>query len=751
MNQFEILKKYFGYDTFRKGQDELIAAILAGQDVLGIMPTGAGKSLCYQVPALILPGITLVISPLISLMKDQVSYLNQVGIRTAYINSSLSELQIAKALQLAVKGEYKIIYVAPERLETPQFLEFAERIQISMITVDEAHCISHWGQDFRPSYLKIVQFIEKLNYRPIVSAFTATATQQVKDDIICVLKLNNPKVLVTGFNRSNLYFAVKTSKDKYNDVLEYINIHGKDSGIIYCATRKNVDKLYEKMSAQNIPVTRYHAGLSNEERLKNQEDFIYDKKPVMIATNAFGMGIDKSNVRYVIHYNMPQNLENYYQEAGRAGRDGEDAECILLYSPQDVVINQFLINSREPNSDFTPEEAMLISERDEQRLQQMNFYCATTNCLREYILRYFGDYTPTTCDNCSNCKAEFEEIDVTEEAKTVIKTVMEQNQRYGINVITGILLGKNTAKLREIGATNSHFYKSLQSLNEDTIKQLINQLILENVLITTYDKYAILRLYSKAKDILEDKEKVILKKRKITENEKHEKLITHPQRRSDILNTRGLDLFDLLRQTRMEIAKEEGMPPYIIFSDKTLLDMCIKLPFNETEMLQVSGVGENKLQRYGERFLQEIIKFTDGKREKLYFGDIHTNVEVATQIKKVKIEKIPFQLTAEEAQNFKYAEAYLVVQIAEHLYELCDKDKVKKISGAEIFRKIEAEGYAEQIPYDGTKRKRVTAKGEEAGLSMGKRMSQKGTEYEDIYYNEEAQRMIVNWYICHYK
>lgn len=624
MNKRETLKKYFGYDSFREGQETLIDAILEGKDVLGIMPTGAGKSICYQIPALLLPGITLVISPLISLMKDQVQSLNQAGIHAAYINSSLTENQITKALQLAAAGRYKIIYVAPERLETYEFMEFARQAEISMLTVDEAHCISQWGQDFRPSYLKIVQFLKLLPKRPIVSAFTATATENVKEDIVCVLGLHNPITLVTGFDRKNLYFAVETPRKKDDFVLKYVREHEGESGVIYCATRKNADALYEKLSAAGISVTKYHAGLSNEERKQNQENFIYDRFPVMVATNAFGMGIDKSNVRYVLHYNMPQSLENYYQEAGRAGRDGEEAECILLYSAQDVMIHQFLLESKEQNPDFTEKEVRAIRERDEERLRNMNYYCMTRNCLREYILRYFGDYGNGACGKCSNCRQEFEERDVTEEAGKIIACVREMRGRYGINVVAGTLTGDNRAKLREYGVSAYAAYGSLAKIPEAGIKEIINQMLLEGYLSRTADKYALLRVTEKAETLADGSNRIILKepKRKpLAEPRTGAKSGASGKRKSDILNSRGLELFDTLRALRTEIAKEESVPPYIIFSDKTLVDMCVKLPFEKREMLTVNGVGENKFEKYGERFLREIGVFTSGVKEKLYFGE----------------------------------------------------------------------------------------------------------------------------------
>ena len=422
MTPREALKRYFGYDSFRPGQEEIVSALLAGRDALAIMPTGAGKSLCYQVPALLLPGLTLVISPLISLMQDQVKGLNAAGIHAAFINSSLSETQIARALDLAAEGSYKLVYVAPERLESPVFRSFAAGADISMVTVDEAHCISQWGQDFRPSYLKILDFIDSLPRRPIVSAFTATATREVKDDIVCTLRLHDPKVLVTGFDRPNLYFQVERTRRKDDFVIQYLRDHPGESGIIYCATRKNVDKLQELLTEYGFAATKYHAGLSAEARRKNQNDFIYDTAPVIVATNAFGMGIDKSNVRFVLHYNMPQSMENYYQEAGRAGRDGLPSQCVLLFSAQDVIINKFLLDKKD-FAEMDDEEADLLRQRDLQRLQTMERYCQTTECLRNYILAYFGEHPIAPCGNCGSCNNDFDEVDMTDAAKWMINCV----------------------------------------------------------------------------------------------------------------------------------------------------------------------------------------------------------------------------------------------------------------------------------------------------------------------------------------
>ena len=622
MNKYEVLKEYFGYDSFRDGQEQLIDAILAGRDALGIMPTGAGKSLCYQVPALMLSGITIVISPLISLMKDQVQALNEAGVHAAYINSALTEGQVSKALQLAAQGRYKIIYVAPERLETRGFQLFAQKADIAMVTVDEAHCISQWGQDFRPSYLKIIAFVKELSRRPILSAFTATATVTVKEDIASVLELHQPEVLVTGFDRSNLYFGVEKPGKKENWLIVYVREHITESGIIYCATRKNVDLLYLKLLREHVAVTRYHAGLEAQERAENQDDFIYDRKPVIIATNAFGMGIDKSNVRYVIHYNMPQSLENYYQEAGRAGRDGAPSECILLYSPQDVMIDRFLIENREDNPAMDPMEKQLIRERDEARLRVMDHYCLTDECLREYILHYFGETASGGCNNCSNCQGEFDETDVTEQTRKILDCICLFRGRYGINVVAGTLAGSNTAKLRAYHVSECSAFGQLGNMTEAGIKEIIQQLIVKQIVAVTDDRYALLHITEKANEILHGDEKVILRRPKQaagrTSTEFSAKKST-ARHKTDALNNRGLELFEVLRTLRMQIAKEEALPPYLVFSDKTLVDMCVRQPFCKDEMLAVSGVGENKYSKYGQKFMNRIKEFCNEKKEKMTF------------------------------------------------------------------------------------------------------------------------------------
>lgn len=607
MDAKEALKVYFGYDSYKLGQREIIGAILAEKDVLAIMPTGAGKSVCYQVPAMLLPGITIVISPLISLMQDQVKALNGAGIHAGYINSSLTETQISKVYSRTISGAFKIFYVAPERLESHGFIDFVSKIDISMVTVDEAHCISQWGQDFRPSYLKIVDFIDSLRKRPIVSAFTATATEDVKNDISCVLKLVDPKIVVTGFDRENLYFNAETVKKKDDYVLEYVQKHPNDSGIIYCATRKNVDALYELLSGAGVLTARYHAGMNNEERKGSQNDFIYDRVSVIVATNAFGMGIDKSNVRFVIHYNMPQSMENYYQEAGRAGRDGEPSQCILLFSAQDVMINKFLLEHKD-FTDIPDEDIDLIKQRDARRLQVMEGYCKTSGCLRNYILEYFGEKRDEPCDSCGNCHKEYTEIDMTEDAKLVINCVWETKGRYGLNIILGTLLGANRARLKEVGTIKYKTYGALKSRSESELRLLISQLILDGYLYQTADKYSMIRI-GDIEPLKDPNTHILIRTYEGREPE------GRPKRRSrkstDSLTKAGYELFEALRQLRLTIAREEGMPPYIVFNDKTLIDMSVKVPRDKAAMLNVSGVSEAKYEKYGERFIEAVTAFMD--------------------------------------------------------------------------------------------------------------------------------------------
>ena len=601
----QALKILFGYDSFRAGQKSVIDSILAGRDAFAVMPTGAGKSVCYQIPAVLLPGITLVISPLISLMQDQVKALNEAGVQAAFINSSLSEKDYNETIRKARQGIYKIIYIAPERLVTEGFLALAKSVPISMVTVDEAHCISQWGQDFRPSYMKIVEFVKTLEKRPIISAFTATATETVREDIVCTLGLQNPFTLVNGFDRENLFFQVEKPKNKEQYILKYISGHSGDSGIIYCATRKNVDNIYELLKSKGISVGKYHAGMNAEERKKMQDDFVFDYTSIVVATNAFGMGIDKSNVRFVIHYNMPQSMENYYQEAGRAGRDGLDAKCILLFSPQDIVINRFLLDHKEMQ-DLDPADRETVRERDARRLQVMERYCYTTECLRNYILKYFGENPEKPCQDCGNCLREFETLDMTEAAKKVINCVYEAKGRYGKQIIIDTVAGAKTARLEEIGTVRYKSYGVLAGTNKNLLRRLIEQLVLEGYL--RVGDYQVLKLG----DIsgLKNPEASVFVK--ITDEDKQPEKTAKTKKKAksvETLTSSGYKLFERLKKLRLEIAREESMPPYIIFSDKTLIDMAAKMPASKPEMLDVSGVGENKFAKYGERFLEVIEEY----------------------------------------------------------------------------------------------------------------------------------------------
>ena len=652
MNINQTLKQYFGYDSLRTGQEELINGILAGHDVLGIMPTGAGKSLCYQLPALMLSGITLVISPLISLMSDQVKALNQAGVHAAYINSSLTENQIGMALSYASQGRYKIIYVAPERLNTPRFLDFACNADISMLTVDEAHCISQWGQDFRPSYLEIAGFLTRLPRRPIVSAFTATATERVKNDIVASLGLNNPVTMVTGFDRPNLFFRVVTRKggsQKDNSIINYVKKHEDESGIIYCATKKNVDKLYTLLNEQGISAGRYHAGLSNDERKQNQEDFTYDRIRVMVATNAFGMGIDKSNVRYVLHYNMPQSLEYYYQEAGRAGRDGEEAECVLFFSKQDIMINKFLLQNKASAGDVASD--MQKTANDQRKLQQMINYCETDKCLREFILSYFGDTTPCICNKCSNCVVVEDE-----EEETYVET------------------GKKRKKAAQLAG----------------------------------------------------------------------------------LNELGVALFEKLRSVRTELAAEKSVPPYIICSDKTLKDMCAKLPRDKEQLADVYGMGEQKIQNYGEAFVTAVNSFvadnpnpsgsTSGERPQTVLSD-----EEAAETGSTRKKKLPFYIEPQRLDEIELTDKCRLTELTNKINELCPADKEhKKLAASFINELLIADGYLEEVTEGENKIKRVTEKGRSVGIDEEERKAKFGGSYYAITHSKQSQQAIMEILKKHY-
>ena len=603
MEKTEVLRQYFGYASFRKGQEALIDSILEGRDTLGIMPTGAGKSLCFQVPALMLEGVTLVISPLISLMKDQVSALCQAGIRAAYLNSSLTYPQYRKALANACAGVYKIIYVAPERLLTEEFLAFSHRMRIALVTVDEAHCISQWGQDFRPSYLKVPEFVAQLDERPVLAAFTATATEEVKRDIAAMLSLRDPFTITTGFNRDKLYFEVDKPPDKMAALLRYLRDNPGKSGIVYCTTRKTVEEVCQKLRTAGFPATRYHAGLSPEERWDNQEDFLYDRAPLMVATNAFGMGIDKSNVAFVLHYNMPGSMEAYYQEAGRAGRDGQPAQCILYYSGQDVATNRFLIEHGEGAPDADEETTARLREQDKERLKQMTFYCHTADCLREYILRYFGETPENYCGNCGNCSRNFEEADVTREAQLLVEGIARTGQRFGAKMVLDILRGSGNARILSGGFDKLPVYGKLAGVGEKRLRAILQFLELRGFVESTGDEYPVLRLRETAENLMREDAALTMK---IAREE-----APAPARKSREPVPANPGLFDALRALRAKLAAAQSVPAYVVFSDATLRDMCARLPADADEMLEVSGVGQAKFAKYGEAFLGAIRDYTD--------------------------------------------------------------------------------------------------------------------------------------------
>lgn len=590
----QALKKYFGYDQFRKGQDQIISRLMDGRDTVGIMPTGGGKSLCYQIPALLFSGVTLVISPLISLMKDQVDALANVGIQATFINSSLSFSEGKERLTAAARGDYKLVYIAPERLSVPDFVRALERMEIALVAIDEAHCISQWGHDFRPSYRSIPAMITQFEKKPTVVALTATATPNVTTDIRQLLGIAADGVVATGFARENLNFQVIRGQNADTFLLDYLKTNRDQPGIVYAATRKEVDRLYARLAQKGLAVGRYHAGLSEQERASSQERFLYDDLTVLVATNAFGMGINKSNVRFVIHYNMPRNIEAYYQEAGRAGRDGEKSDCILLFAPQDIRLQKFFIDQSEMDD--------ALKQAEYHKLDQMIGYCHTETCLQGYILRYFGEHNPDACGHCGNCLDTRDQSDVTVEAQKVMSCVKRLRERYGKTMVAKVLAGAADQKVLSFRLNQLSTYGIMKEQTQKQISEFIDFLTAEQYLMQQGGAFPVLALSERSLPVLKGEAKV-LKKGRV----RAERLAVDDA------------LFESLKQVRKALAQKEFVPPYIIFSDQSLREMSARLPATDHDFLMIKGVGQQKLEKYGQAFMEAIAEYQAEQEEPAKF------------------------------------------------------------------------------------------------------------------------------------
>lgn len=740
MDKRNVLRECFGYDAFRDGQEPLIDAILAGRDVFGVMPTGGGKSLCYQIPALLLEGLTLVVSPLISLMKDQVTALKEAGIPAAYLNSSLNAAQQREVLRRAELGAYRLIYVAPERLLTDSFLTFAERQRISLLAVDEAHCVSQWGQDFRPNYLDIPAFVRRLPQRPVLAAFTATATDEVGLDVVRRLELRNPFHIVTGFDRPNLFFDVRRERDKLSWLKDYLRNHRNESGIVYCATRKTVEQVCEKLQAADFAATRYHAGLDDAERQDNQDAFAYDRATVMVATNAFGMGIDKSNVRFVIHYNMPKNIESYYQEAGRAGRDGAGADCILLFSAGDVITAEYLITNgaeREQLPENLREELLI---RDRRRLRQMKAYCQSEGCYRAALLDYFGEAHSPTCGNCGNClqteevsSDETVEEDITLTAQKILSCLrrVERANRFGLGetMLVKILVGsrEKTLLTREYDLLPT--YGILQGTNRNLLHETIHALEKQGYLLRPPGEYDVLQTTERADDVLFRGEPVLWRR-----------AVDQPRQNNQTPGTENSEgteqnLYEKLRVLRAELARQAGVPAYVIFHDATLLELARKQPTTEKSLLAVSGIGEQKAAKYGTAVLEVIAQWRAEHLRKP--SDSAANKKAPQPLLQLR----PDQLLRYEVDPVGIS----MTEFAKRLTALKDEDQPGELTGRQLSDRLLANGFLEEyLAETGRPRRRTTPAGEAVGICMETRTKETGESYTMVTLTEQAQRWLID-------